>query len=305
MKIATPKYIAFMSARPVAVIISAVLITASLFFVLSRGMNFGIDFLGGLKLTYHVSGGGEHIGDGRISQALSDANIDAQVQQFGTSEEQRFLVKIKKPQENPQAAVAAVTKALAASLGDIVVLEGEDMVSSKVGQEMSVRGQKAIIFILVLMLLYIGFRFDFMFAPGAVVALAHDVMITLGVLALLGVEFNLTILAAVLTIAGYSINDTIIIYDRIREHSKELTPKSVTEVINRSLSETLPRTIVTSITTFIAVMILFSFAGGDIRDFALTFMVGILTGTYSSLLVASPVYLWCYKKWGEQYAAAA
>jgi preprotein translocase subunit SecF len=292
------RVIDFMSLRPGAVLLSILLMTTALFFTWSRGVNYGIDFLGGLKLTYQFSETTEPVTDGGIKRVLDASEIPAQVQRFGGEHEaQRFLVKVRQPEESADAITQSITAALTKAFGAGTLLEGEESVGPRVGQELRVKGQKTIIYILFALLLYIGFRFDFLFAPGAIVALVHDVVITIGVLVLLGVEFNLTILAALLTIAGYSINDTIIIYDRIREHNRDINPKSVIEVVNQSLTETIPRTIVTSITTLIAVGVLFAIAGGDIKDFALTFMIGIIVGTYSSIFVASPVYILAFRRW--------
>lgn len=286
-----------MGRRRVAVGISALLVVASLAVIGIRGINYGIDFLGGLKLTYLFSGAEAPVTDGAIVDVLAKSGIVAQVQQFGSdSNAQRFLIKVALPAHGEDAAVAQITTVLAEHFGS-ATREGVETVGPRVGRELRVRGQKTVIFILVAMLLYIGFRFDFLFAPGAVVALAHDVLITLGVLVLCGVEFNLTILAALLTIAGYSVNDTIVIYDRIREHGRDITLGTLSAVINRSLTETLSRTLVTGVSTMLAVTILFFVASGDIHDFALAFLVGIVVGTYSSLFIASPVYLALYRRW--------
>lgn len=295
---ASRRVVNFMGWRHAALLFSGLLLVIAVVAMAQRGINYGIDFLGGLKLTYNVAGTTE-ISDGMIVAALDTAGISAQVQRFGGDEgvAPRFLIKVKQPDSPPAELVAAITATLQQQFGETVVLEGEETVGPRVGSELRVRGVKTILYILLALLLYVGFRFDFHFAPGAMIATAHDVVITMGVLVLLGVEFNLTILAAILTIAGYSINDTIVIYDRIRERAKEINHNTIAEVINRSLTETLSRTVVTGISTLIALLVLFFVAGGDIHDFALTFIVGIVFGTYSSLFVASPVYLWAYRQW--------
>ncbi len=170
-----------------------------------------------------------------------------------------------------------------------------------VGAELRRNGIKAIVFILLGIFVYIGLlRFDFFFAPGAIIALIHDLIITIGLLSMLGVEFNLTIVAGLMTIAGYSVNDTIIVFDRIREKGKLINHDTVSSVINLSLTETLSRTLVTALTTLVAVALLFAVAGGDIRDFAMTFGFGVIVGTYSSIYVASPLYLAIYRRWGPK-----
>lgn len=289
------KIINFMHARVIAMLLSLVLIACAVGIIAQKGINYGIDFLGGLKLTYHISKTDGVVGDGEIADLLRKNKIEAQVQKFGGDDAQRFLVKIKQPTADMNEAIISITKTLSDAFPK-VVLEAEESVGPRVGQELRIRGQKTVIFILLAMLLYVGFRFDFVYAPGAIIALGHDVIVTMGVLVALGVEFNLTILAALLTIAGYSINDTIIIFDRIREKSKEMTPSNVISLVNESLTETLSRTIMTAFTTMIAVLILFFVAGGDIKDFALTFLVGIIVGTYSSIFIASPIFIEIYKR---------
>ncbi len=292
-----PRIYDFMGWRQPAMAFSILLFVVALFLVFQRGINYGIDFLGGLKLTYSITAT-EPISDGMVADALNDKGINAQVQRFGAAADKpHFLVKVKQPDTAPAELVTSITSALQGKFGDTVQLEGEESVGPRVGNELRVRGLKTVLYILLALLLYIGFRFDFYFAPGAIVAVFHDVIITMGVLVALGVEFNLTILAAILTIAGYSINDTIVIYDRIRERAKEINVTTIPDVINRSLTETLSRTLITGVSTLISLLILFFVASGDIHDFALTFIVGIIFGTYSSLFVASPIYLLAYRKW--------
>ena len=167
-----------------------------------------------------------------------------------------------------------------------------EMVGPKVGKDLRQKGIKAIIFALIGILIYVSWRFEFRFAVGAVVALAHDVMITLGVFSLLDKEISLPVLAAFLTIVGYSLNDTIVVYDRIRENMRKRGNEPFSRVINRSINETLSRTILTSLTTLIVVVVLFVLGGGVIHNFALALLVGIIVGTYSSIYVASPVVLY-------------
>jgi len=167
------------------------------------------------------------------------------------------------------------------------------MVGPKVGKDLRSKGIKAIIFALVGILIYISWRFEFRFAVGAVIALAHDVMITVGALSLSDKELSLPVLAALLTIVGYSLNDTIVVYDRIRENMRRMRREVYEKVVNISVNETLSRTVLTSATTLIVIVILFLIGGGVIHDFAFALLVGIIVGTYSSIFVASPlVVLW-------------
>lgn len=283
----------FMGLRKLWIIISILSTAAAGVIVATHGINKGIDFQGGVKLTYHTSATAN---EGDIKQTLAGSGFDAQVQRFGEVKDQRFMVKVKGSEEAATALSDKITQALTAKFGAETALEGQEAVGASVGKELRVRGVKIILYVLLALLIYIGFRFDFQFAPGAIIALGHDLMITIGALVLCGVEFNLTILAALLTILGYSMNDTIIIYDRIREHGKEINVDSIERVINKSLTETLSRSILTHVTVLISVSCLYVLARGDIRDFALAFIFGVITGTYSSIYVASPIYMWLYRR---------
>ncbi len=294
----------FMGKQKITTTISLLMFLAAAVVIWTHGINKGVDFLGGLKLSYQITSPGRVVSDGDVTATLAHMKIAAQIQQFGDAASQRFLIKIKQGEQNGAAAgsdgVAPITAALTAAFGDGVKLEAQEMVGPRVGRELNIAGQKTILFVVLALLLYVGFRFDFYFAPGAIIALIHDVFITLGFLVFMGVEYNLTILAALLTLAGYSMNDTIIIYDRIRERSKEMTAQNIESVVNRSLTETLSRTIVTHLTVFISVCVLYAIAHGDIRDFALAFVFGVVTGTYSSIYVASPIYIYAFKRWPQK-----
>jgi len=189
---------------------------------------------------------------------------------------------------------AAVRESLAKQFGDqSFEIRRTEMVGPKVGKDLRSKGIKAIIFALLGILIYISWRFQFRFAVGAVAALGHDVMITVGALSLTNKEISLPVLAALLTIVGYSLNDTIVVYDRIRENSRRFRRETFEKVVNVSINETLSRTVLTSVTTLIVVVILFFFGGGVIHDFTFTLIVGIVVGTYSSIFVATPlVILW-------------
>ena len=178
-----------------------------------------------------------------------------------------------------------------------------EFVGPQVGAELRNQGIMAIVYALGFILLYIAVRFDLAFAPGAVVALIHDVMITMGVFALFGLEFNLPIIAAILAIVGYSLNDTIVVYDRIRENQLRYRGRGLRDLVNTSLNQTLSRTVLTSATTMLVVLALLIFGGGIIRDFSIALAVGIMIGTYSSIAVASPVYILLRER-SEQKEAA-
>ncbi|MBI2339545.1 MAG: protein translocase subunit SecF [Deltaproteobacteria bacterium] len=269
--------------------ISIVLGILSVTFMIERGLNLGVDFRGGIKLVYKFK---EPTGDGRIRGLIEGLNVgDVQVVRFGVETENSFLIKIK--QQEGREIVKEIMARLNQTLGpDGFTLLSEEMVGAKVGADLRKRGFFAMGLTWLLMLVYIGWRFDFLFSPGAIVALLHDVIISLGFFVFFGKEFNLPILAAVLTLIGYSVNDTVIIFDRIRENLKKL-PASVplSDLVNRSVNETLSRTVITSLTVLFAMVVLFLFGGGVIHDFAFFMVVGAIVGSYSTIFIASPVYL--------------
>ena len=295
MQIKIKKKIPFMKFRWYFAAISLVAITISLISMYHHGFNYGIDFRGGVKLTVKFV---EPTSDGAIKDALKSQNLEAIVQRLGAEKGEKFTIKTKQGDTSLEEGTVQITSALDVQFGkDGYTIEAEETVGPKVGEELRKKGQLAILFTLIAILVYISVRFNFNYAPGAIVALAHDVIITLGILTFLGVEFNLTILAAILTIVGYSVNDTIVVFDRIRENGKRISASTLIDVVNDSLNSTLSRTIITSITTLIVVVILFYFGGGVIHNFALTFIIGILVGTYSSIFVASPTFIFMYRHW--------
>jgi len=207
------------------------------------------------------------------------------------------LIKSSMPEEKIISVGTLVTPKLAPLFNEETppVLEMEQTVGPKVGKELRRKGILAVIFSLFCMLIYIGFRFDFHFAPGALLALFHDVLITLGLFSLFQLEFNLTTLAACLTIVGYSINDSIVVFDRVREHFRMINLSSLHEVVNTSINETLSRTMITSLTTLFVVCILYFFGGASIQGFAFALIIGVLVGTFSTFSIACPTYIELYK----------
>jgi len=295
VQIKIKKIIPFMKYRWFFAAISIAAIIASLAVMHYKGFNYGIDFRGGVKLTVRFN---EPTSDGAIKEALQKENLSAIVQRLGSDDSQQFTIKTRQGDEALDTKSSMVISALEKSFGkDAYIIEAEETVGPKVGNELRKKGQLAILFTLIAILVYLSIRFNFNFAPGAIVALTHDVTITLGILTFLGVEFNLTILAALLTIVGYSVNDTIVVFDRIRENAKRISSSTLLTVVNDSLNATLSRTIITSLTTLIVVIILFFLGGGVIHDFALTFIIGIVIGTYSSIFVASPTFIFMYRHW--------
>lgn len=280
----------FVGKRRIALLVSLVLVVLSLAYLILEGPRFGIDFSGGtlLQVKFETPPKADDLRTILAKVGLSDAIL----QPFGEGE---YLIRTKASSEELKGLRAKVEGALKEAIGEAFEIRRVEMVGPKVGHDLRNKGLKAVIFALIGILIYISWRFEFRFALGAVIALIHDVIITLGAFAISGRELNLPIVAALLTIVGYSLNDTIVIYDRIRENMKKLTGP-LEGIINRSVNETLSRTILTSLTTLITVVVLFLWGGGIIEDFAFALIVGILVGTYSSIYIASPVVLFLEKK---------
>jgi preprotein translocase subunit SecF len=236
--------------------------------------------------------------EGEVKDMLKEIGLgDAEVVRYGEKSDNRMSIRVEKPEEHAQLG-SEISVGLEKKWGEgKVKLEEEETVGPKVGKELRRKAWLAVIFAVILMLIYIGYRFDFMFAPGAVVALIHDVLITMGIFAFLGKEFNLTILAALLTIVGYSINDTIIVFDRIRENYSKITRDSIGDVVNLSINQTISRTIVTSLTVLFVLVVIFIKGGGALHNFAFALIIGMISGTYSSIFIASPCYIGLYRAW--------
>lgn len=290
----------FIKYQWIFIIISIVMAIACLAIMLVKGFNYGIDFKGGARLVYQFQ---ESISEGEVKSVLKEVGITgAEVVRYGEKADNRMAIKVEKPEEHAELG-ADITKALEKKWGvGKASLQEEETVGPKVGKELRRKAWLAVIFAVILMLIYIGYRFDFQFAPGAVIALIHDVVITMGIFALLGKEFNLTILAALLTIVGYSINDTIIVFDRIRENRHGIGRDTINDIVNASLNQTLSRTIVTSVTVLFVLVVIFIKGGGALHNFAFALIVGITLGTYSSIFIASPCYIGMYRLWPKMTA---
>ncbi|MFH1863083.1 MAG: protein translocase subunit SecF [bacterium] len=281
----------FQRVRRAALSISAVVILIGvLSLILHRGPNYSIDFLGGttmqLRFENPVSEGDVRAVLGRLG--LGDSEVK-QASELGGVQE--ILIRIKKT-DIGEATVEEIKSALNANFpGNPFEVRSVDSVGPKIGAELRTQAIWATLIALAGILIYISIRFEFLFALAAVLALFHDVLITLGIFSLLNKEISLSIIAAFLTIVGYSLNDTIVVFDRIRENPKKLRAKALEEIINTSINQTLSRTIITGLTTLFALFVLYIFGGSVIRDFALAMIIGILIGTYSSIYIASPVLI--------------
>jgi preprotein translocase subunit SecF len=275
----------FMSKRRMALAFSVVVILVSIISLPVRTLNFGLDFTGGtlIEVGYPTA---PTIND--VRTRLSTAGFDnAVVQTFGAATD--IVVRIP-PSEQEESSAELSTRVLAALSQDVegeVVMRRVEFVGPQVGEELTEQGILAVIYALIGIFLYVMFRFQWRFSVGAVVAVVHDIIVTMGFLSLAQVEFDLTVVAALLAVVGYSLNDTIVLFDRIRENFPRLRKQESVTVINTSVNETLSRTLVTSGTTLLVLAALFWFGGEIIHGFAITLIVGIIIGTYSSIYVAS------------------
>ena len=274
----------FMGQRKIAAIVSVVLLLVSLGSLATRGLNFGLDFTGGalVEVTY------EQAADlNATRQVLEDAGFeDLVVQNFGTDRE----VLIRLQQDNSPTLGDQIVAALA-DAGQQVTLQRSEFVGAQVGDELRDQGGLGMLFALIVVMAYVAVRFQYKFSLGSVAALIHDVILVLGIFSLMGWDFDLTVLAAVLAVIGYSLNDTIVVSDRIRENFRTVRTGSSLEIINLSINQTLGRTLVTSLTTALVLLALLFLGGELIRGFASALLVGVVVGTYSSIYVAANVLM--------------
>ena len=266
--------------------ISLVLICLSILVILIKGLNLGVDFKGGTLIEIRTENDKVRISE--IRQSLLRMNLgDVTVKKFG--KENDYLVKIEINNTEDPSYVESINKKLNYDLGTSVNFRRVENVGPKVSNELLRAGLLAISLSLAAMLLYIWIRFEWQFSLGAILALIHDVVITVGIFSFLSYEVNLSIVAAVLTIVGYSMNDTVVIFDRIRENLKKYSKISISEISNTSTNETLSRTLITSITTLLALFSIFNFGGAILKGFSLAMIIGVIIGTYSSIFVATPI----------------
>jgi preprotein translocase subunit SecF len=281
----------FVGKRRIAVIASLLVVVIGIVsLVVKGGPAYGIDFAGGTLVQIKFS---ETTNAAQLRSALGGIDLRGlTIQQVGDDKDNEFLVRVQESSENLEALAGQIETALNAAYGvGKNEIRRTEMVGPQVGKDLRNKGAQAILFAIIGMLIYITFRFEFRFGVGTVVALFHDVLITLGIFSLLNLEIDLTVVAAFLALVGYSVNDTVIVCDRIRENLGKLHHLPLAEVINRSINETLSRTIMTSGLTLLAVLALFLFGGSVIHNFAFTLLVGIIIGTYSSVFIASPVLI--------------
>ena len=265
-------------------ILSVSLVVVSLFFLIFKGLNFGIDFKGGTLIELRSND--NKINVSSLRDNLSQMNLgDISVKKFGN--ETDFLIKFENNEDKN--VIEEIKKNLDKSFGNNFNFRRVENVGPKVSAELLRSGVIAISVALALMLIYIWIRFEWQFSLGAILALFHDVIVTLGLFSLLGLEINLSIIAAVLTIVGYSMNDTVVIFDRVRENLRKYADIKIFELTNISINETLSRTLITSITTLLALLSIFFFGGEILKGFSLAMIFGVIFGTYSSIYIANTV----------------
>ena len=266
-------------------ILSLLLIVVSLNLLLFKGLNYGVDFKGGTLIEIRINQDTTKIS--LIRDSFNQMNLgDVSVKNFGN--ENDYIVKFEKQNSNDPKFIVNIKKKLTNSIGNVEFRRVEN-VGPKVSAELLKSGIIAIALSLAAMLLYIWIRFEWQFSLGAILALFHDVIITLGIFSLFSLEINLSIVAAVLTIVGYSMNDTVVIFDRVRENLKKYADIKIFELTNISINETLSRTIITSITTLLALLSIYLFGGEILKGFSLAMILGVIFGTYSSIYIANPI----------------
>ena len=276
----------FHSKFKLANIISIIFFIVSLILISFKGLNFGIDFKGGTLIELRVTSNNINITD--VRSAFSNMNLgDLNVKEFGKKGD--YLIKFEKKTFDNDNNIKVIKNNVINALQAEVNFRRVENVGPKVSQELLNSGLIAISLALGAMLFYIWIRFEWQFSVGSIIAIFHDVLITIGIFSLLSLEINLSIVAAVLTIVGYSMNDTVVIYDRIRENLSKYSSLRIGEISNRSINETLSRTIITSTTTFLALISIFILGGEILRGFSLAMIIGVIIGTYSSIFVASPI----------------
>ena len=267
-------------------ILSLIFIIFSILVLLFKGLNLGVDFKGGTLIELRTENSMTNIAE--IRQSFLKMNLgDVAVKKFG--KENDYLAKIEITKTDDENFIKSINDKLSADLGSQVNFRRVENVGPKVSNELLRAGLLAIILSLAAMLFYIWIRFEWQFSLGAIIALIHDVIITVGIFSFLSYEVNLSIVAAVLTIVGYSMNDTVVIFDRVRENLKKYSKISISEISDLSTNQTLSRTLITSVTTLLALFSIYIFGGAILKGFSFAMIIGVIVGTYSSIFVAAPI----------------
>lgn len=278
----------FIKLRFVALVFSVAIILVGVYSLSTQGLNFGIDFTGGTKVELLYD---EDVSVTQIRDVLAEAEFgESVVQHFGSNRDVMIRLPLAEGQEDATVSTR-IMAALAASEVGQGSLQSVEFVGPTFGRELFEKGILALVYALIMVMIYVAFRFEWKFSLGSVVALIHDIIITVGVFSLLGMEFTMPVLAALMAVIGYSLNDTIVVFDRIRENFRRLRDTGTEDTMNISINQTLPRTILTSLTTLLVLFALFWYGGEALTGFAVTLIIGVLIGTYSSIFVASPTVL--------------
>ncbi len=277
------KTIKFLSARKSTTIMSIILIVISAFSLMTKGLNLGIDFTGGIQIeiSFETAPNIENV----RSNLTSGGYDDAIVQNSGSSQDLMVRIPPRNGVDNKKIGEDVIGMLQASE--NSVTLKSSEYISAQVGEELTEQGGLAMIFALIMIMIYIVFRFQWKFSIGAVLALIHDVMITLGIFSFFQLTFDLSVLAAILAVVGYSLNDTIVIFDRIRENFRSMRTAQTLDILNSAITQTIKRTIITSSTTLLVLLSLYVFGGSSLEGFSIALIVGVLIGTYSSIFVAS------------------
>ena len=295
----------FMGTRKLWMTLSAIMILASIIVFFTHGLNYGVDFRGGVEISVRFND--TKVTSQEIRTLMKQVESgDVQVQQFASDKANEFLIRV----EGSEKELNKITKEIQDKL-ELKYPKGSyeirkiDIVGPKVGKELKLSGIYSLIYAMIGIFIYIAIRFDYRFAPGAVIATLHDIIVIIGVFAITRTQFTLSTVAAVLTVAGYSVNDTVVVYDRIRETVAKQKGTPFISIINTAINETLSRTIISSLVTMLVVIMLLIFGGGTLWDFSLALTVGIVVGTYSSIFIASPVVLFTEEFMEKRRAAKA
>ena len=277
------KTIKFLSVRKSTTIMSIILIVVSAFSLMTKGLNLGIDFTGGIQIeiSFETAPNIENV----RSNLASGGYDDAVVQNSGSSQDLMVRIPPRNGIDNKKIGEDVIGMLQASE--NSVTLKSSEYISAQVGEELTEQGGLAMIFALIMIMIYIVFRFQWKFSIGAVLALIHDVVITLGIFSILQLTFDLSVLAAILAVVGYSLNDTIVIFDRIRENFRSMRTAQTLDILNSAITQTIKRTIITSSTTLLVLLSLYVFGGSSLEGFSIALIVGVLIGTYSSIFVAS------------------
>ncbi len=278
----------FVSKFPAAVVLSVLLVAFSIVMFFTKGLNYGVDFKGGAEIQIQFA---ESITDNEIRTALTDAGFDSSsVQRLGDVADNEVMIKVKAKEGELNEVTEKITKFFQTKFTGATIRK-TDIVGPKAGAQLRVSGFQAMAWALLMIMVYIALRFDFKYSPGAIVALVHDVLIIIGIFAITQKEFSLQIVGALLAVIGYSVNDTVVVYDRVRENEDNNPTGVLSNLINLALNETLTRTMLTSATTLMVAALMFFMGGGVIHDFFFAICLGVIIGTYSSVFVAAPTVL--------------